>query len=839
MLPTTSAISPSTSTSETPVLATHCHVGWFSHNLDIDCSSTRYRCAHIARVLQESGVCCHFFTSERTLNASMAELDAVILAQRIDTGVIPVVAQAHTRGKAVFLDLSEDLLHPRHPGSAVHNMVLAGIAPFLDGIICADATLAERMADYTRNSGRPELPIHVIPDIAETDALFSDTAHFWADATGQAQKYHALAHATQAEPKIGASVLWFGNGDEACDKDDIMGLLAFMPELRMIHSQQLPLELIIVSNHAALHAAAIKPFGLPTRSLPWSLNTVYAQLRQADLALLTVGNDGLRTSGLRQRILQALAMGVPVVTTPSATLAEFIDCIVANSAANGCMHYLGPERDANVAKALAAAQKVLPRYSPEKPGQIWLGLLTRRIQAKQTIPAPPAAGKLLLVIETGDEFPRDEDFSTLLAYCKRNRIVVDVIANSAAFKAQARLLKICAKYRTVPSMIETGADATRQRLHGVWRVVAEKSANRPVSKQFIKWAKQAGISYQSMAQLLQQIAQSTLVVAPPAVTLSPPAPVPGPYPERGNPNGPLDWSFIAHEQARNWILAAICREIGSRQPDPWQLDYGPQQLPLARNYFFSHHTLYLRYFLAEPVRVRDCSLVLYTHPRNETAAEIAVQRDAFNQARKVIFMCQAHHALWLARGLLPERCCVVLGGADPALFPGHTRGSGVVGLSSAFYERKNPDRLLQLIECLPHRQFCLIGRNWNQYALFESMKAAPNFTYLTLPYEQYPAHYQKFDVFLSLSTMEGGPIPLLETMMCNAVPVASRTGFAPDLIQDGANGFLFDTDAPSETIAARIEAAFLLQGDIRASVLDYSWDNFSRNIIALGNGCDT
>jgi glycosyltransferase involved in cell wall biosynthesis len=139
----------------------------------------------------------------------------------------------------------------------------------------------------------------------------------------------------------------------------------------------------------------------------------------------------------------------------------------------------------------------------------------------------------------------------------------------------------------------------------------------------------------------------------------------------------------------------------------------------------------------------------------------------------------------------------VLGAADPDQFRFHERGSGVVGLSSSFYERKNPDCLLQLIKLLPHRQFVLLGRKWNQYARFEEMRAQPNFTYLQLPYRDYPDVYATFDVFLSMSSLEGGPIPLIEAMMGNAVPVASRTGFAPDLIRHGENGFIFDLDAPA------------------------------------------
>jgi glycosyltransferase involved in cell wall biosynthesis len=183
--------------------------------------------------------------------------------------------------------------------------------------------------------------------------------------------------------------------------------------------------------------------------------------------------------------------------------------------------------------------------------------------------------------------------------------------------------------------------------------------------------------------------------------------------------------------------------------------------------------------------------------------------------------------------LAEEKTVFILGAADPNFFRYHQRGNGVVGLSSSFYERKNPDTLLEVMRLLPHRDFLLLGRNWNRYALFEEMKALPNFTYNTAPYREYGDIYSTFDVFLSMSRLEGGPIPLIEAMMSNAVPVASRTGFAPDIIRHGQNGFIFDLDASPETIAEMIEAAFDLPGNIRAGVQDLTWENLSARIVSL------
>lgn len=311
-------------------------------------------------------------------------------------------------------------------------------------------------------------------------------------------------------------------------------------------------------------------------------------------------------------------------------------------------------------------------------------------------------------------------------------------------------------------------------------------------------------------------------------------PISFPTPISRSDNDFPDWAFIVPQAARGWILDAICREIGQRLRQSWDVYYSPKYLPKARVYFFAHYSNYLDHLSRSPNIAAGRTLVWFTHPR-ETVYEEKDQVAAFNKATQILFTCSLFRNEWLAKGVSPDRCTVVLGGADPRLFKAHRRGQGVVGLSSSFYARKNPEALLDLVKLLPHRRFRLIGRNWEQYARFYELRQLPNFEYITADYGEYPQVYQGFDVFVSLASLEGGPIPLLETMMCNAVPVASNTGFASDLIVHGRNGYIFEVGTQPSDIAALVEQAFTMRGDIRNTVKRYNWDNFSRNVRRLGN----
>jgi glycosyltransferase involved in cell wall biosynthesis len=177
---------------------------------------------------------------------------------------------------------------------------------------------------------------------------------------------------------------------------------------------------------------------------------------------------------------------------------------------------------------------------------------------------------------------------------------------------------------------------------------------------------------------------------------------------------------------------------------------------------------------------------------------------------------------------------VLIRAADPEKFKPHVRtGKGKVGFSTAFYERKRPELVLSLAKALPHRNFVLLGKRWSSWERFDELKALPNFEYLDASYEAYPSLYRQMDVFVSPAVLEGGPFPLLEAMMSNIVPVASRTGFAPDLIESGKNGFLFDVDADVSVVASLVEKAYELKGDVASGVQQYTWKALAEEMANL------
>lgn len=285
--------------------------------------------------------------------------------------------------------------------------------------------------------------------------------------------------------------------------------------------------------------------------------------------------------------------------------------------------------------------------------------------------------------------------------------------------------------------------------------------------------------------------------------------------------------FFVPEKSKGWILEAAFKEIASRLDGAYCFASNYKKLPTAEVYFFCHYHFYLSALRLNPdLKYKNC-FVWFTHPKEPNLGG----QDTIDQLQhaSVVTMCTSWRNYLIERGLRSEKIHTIVGAADPVFFQSHERGQGKIGFCTAYYERKCPDRIYDTVKLLPELDFVLLGRNWDKYPKFNDMVALNNLEYREAKYSEYPSFYQELDVFVSVSQLEGGPIPLLESMMCNVVPVASDTGFAPDVISDGVNGFLFDADETDcGRIAELIRKAKLLKSEIRSSVLQYSWDAYAR-----------
>ncbi|WP_203258811.1 glycosyltransferase family 4 protein [Hyunsoonleella ulvae] len=292
-------------------------------------------------------------------------------------------------------------------------------------------------------------------------------------------------------------------------------------------------------------------------------------------------------------------------------------------------------------------------------------------------------------------------------------------------------------------------------------------------------------------------------------------------------------AYIAREKDKDWIFGAKVRRL-SRYSSLLTITHYHDKLrnlPDADGYFFIYQNYFCRCIRSTPSILKKKNVVMFTHPNWSKKYSKTHVVWCLNMADTVICLNSEIKTYLITCGVKPELLQVLHIGTSSSTFYPHKRGKGDVGFCSNFGIRKNPDLVLDVIKGMPDKTFHIIGRNWEDYDRFNELQKLSNFKYHNnVPYESYPELYNQLDVFVSPSLLEGGPVPILEAMMCNCVPVASKTGFAPDLIRHGENGYLFNLDATYKDVIPLIENAFKIEGDIRKYVLPFTWENCSKTI---------
>lgn len=294
--------------------------------------------------------------------------------------------------------------------------------------------------------------------------------------------------------------------------------------------------------------------------------------------------------------------------------------------------------------------------------------------------------------------------------------------------------------------------------------------------------------------------------------------------------------YVAREEDKNWIFGAKVRRLSkfSSLNASTYFHNKLKNLPQSDAYYFIHQFYFCKAIRYNPEILKKKNIVMFTHAKYSSYYSEPHIAWCLNLADKVICLNSQVKKDLIKIGVKLEKLEVIHIGSDPDFFYEHTRNSGDVGFCSSFGERKNPELIYQVIKNMPEKHFHIIGKGWENFDKFKELNAFSNFTYHNnRDYIEFPDLYAKIDTLISPSILEGGPVPVLEAMLSNCFPIASKTGFCPDIIKHGTNGFLFDIDANYNEVISLIKKADQLENNIRETVLAYSWINCSKKIDQL------
>ena len=293
---------------------------------------------------------------------------------------------------------------------------------------------------------------------------------------------------------------------------------------------------------------------------------------------------------------------------------------------------------------------------------------------------------------------------------------------------------------------------------------------------------------------------------------------------------------------RNWILGNWIKEVQVRNLHSTKLrwvasvfankhfweKYVKFPLPKYGAYFFSYPSMFESYLKSNPSRYRNRSIVNYTHNLEELG-NLKHQTMILNQAYSVHFNCSADAEALIEVGLEPTKVRMIFGAVDDDCKPqvGIAREPKTILLASRYGERKGLDVFPVLVELLPEWKFIILGRGWEDFLKRTDLVANPNIKYQFFNKEARNIAMSRATLFLSLSKLEGGPIPLIESMAMGVIPVATDTGFARDLIVQGKNGLVISNPPTALQVRDAILMAETLTGSPQESVKHLSWDRLA------------
>jgi glycosyltransferase involved in cell wall biosynthesis len=309
----------------------------------------------------------------------------------------------------------------------------------------------------------------------------------------------------------------------------------------------------------------------------------------------------------------------------------------------------------------------------------------------------------------------------------------------------------------------------------------------------------------------------------------------------------FDHVFVNSASNYNWILGHWVRQLKIRVPGKSLLWWPPMSysrvnlqtkvinflpLPKSKNYYFTFPSVFERHLQNARNNFQNNSTVLYTH-RTPELGTIEHQVEILSLAHRIQFMCSRDMEILISKGLDSKKCSLIIGAVDDncKVIPGITRLEKTVFLSSRYGPRKGLEHLPELLKVLPDWNFYVLGPDWKKFYKDNPGQSYPNLHIDRWTLEKRNLYVTKFKVFLSLSNLEGGPIPLLDALSCGMYGVATDTGFARDVIKPDINGSVVKLPVDIYEVRDAILSSNAKSIPIDENIYKYTWEFIAKDYL--------
>ncbi len=349
---------------------------WIDTSSDIKKASFRIRCLYIAYALNK------YFGYENYLANNIDDARKLIkegchlIFIKSWWKYIDLAYEAKDIGCTIYLDICDNILDKSYKDNiynSAHHQLIHFLENF-DKIIVPTASIASKITkginyDFTANQGK----IVICPDVAESRSeLINAISYLNSKVINNSNnELLEIIESLSAIKKTRESqdILWFGNSYSPTSNMGIASLIPHLKTLKKVCTENNS-RLVLCTNSNA-NTSILDTYSINYTKKDWTITSIYEEIANASVVLLTTGNDARCDTKSNNRILFSLVNECPVISLQMPNSSELND-VVIRSLKEGINRYICDQNAAqNKLIDLDNASNVLERFSPQSISSIY------------------------------------------------------------------------------------------------------------------------------------------------------------------------------------------------------------------------------------------------------------------------------------------------------------------------------------------------------------------------------------------------------------------------------------------------------------------------------------
>ena len=310
---------------------------------------------------------------------------------------------------------------------------------------------------------------------------------------------------------------------------------------------------------------------------------------------------------------------------------------------------------------------------------------------------------------------------------------------------------------------------------------------------------------------------------------------------------------------KGWILEGMVRESAEALGINIRVLFIPQRLQdffrikdfynyilgkkIEGNCLFVNQSSYFKALLSTTIRfIPENSRVLYTHKSIEEIEDFE-QIKMLQRVNKIFVLNSKIKEDLVLSGISDDKITTVFGAIDRKVYYPvnyfNKSGSLVVDpyvlISGDCKPRKNPNMIIEVIRTMRDVKFIIHGRGWQEYLINQRIDELENLKVIQFEITYNPQLVREASAYLSLSELEGGPFPTLESLASGTPVVVTDTGWNKELVKSGFGTVLSQKFTINEVITAINEAIKLKPQVCSLDLLkgEFTWKSLGQKLYAV------